>query len=181
MDWNCQNRPHINYSYISIQLVNAKQFPTRGIIYNVTVFFPLFPSLKDKILLPWCFHRCSVSILTTCVRVCAIVSRVFHYRPPQGRNPLLVSCCGHLCHFFFFLGRGKKNNNNNQIRGCSPLLLCLNCIWVLFWCPARRLLQKLPPRSWSVERDDVFWATRKAANDWGQSMVTLHIKASVWT
>lgn len=178
LDGNCQNRPHINYSYISIQLVNAKQFPTRGIIYNVTIFPPSFPLPKRQDITPlmfsllFCFYSHDV-----CPSLCDCKQGV-SLSASSGEQPTTGFLLWTPLSFLFFCWSWK--NNNNQIRGCSPLLLCLNCIWVLFWCPASGLLQKLSPHSWSVENDDVFWATRKAANDRRQLMVTLHIKASVW-
>lgn len=75
----------------------------------------------------YCFYSRRV-----CVSVCEIVSGVFHYRAPRGRNPPLVFRRGRCCHF------GVKNNN--RIRGCASCLLRFNCTRVLVpgWVTASR-------------------------------------------
>lgn len=97
--------------------------PSRCVsIQHSIISFTLF---LYPVLLPGCFTVLVFPFfIYVCVRVCVIVSGVFHYRAPQGRNPLLCFFyCGHRCLFF-----GVKNNN--QVVGGASCLLCFNCISV---------------------------------------------------
>lgn len=93
--------------------------------FNTTFHYHLFSFFLYPILLPGVLLFQCVYSHYVCVRLCVLVSGVFHYRAPEGRNP---PAGFHRAVFSFGVGGGVKNNN--QIRGCASRLLRFNCIRV---------------------------------------------------
>lgn len=115
-----------------IKIFFRSHFSATLLCFNTTSHYHLSSASLYIILLLWCSGVLVflLSLCTVCVWVHVIVSGVFHYRAPQGRNPPLVFPVDTAVIF--------RVKNNHQIRGCASRLLRFNCIRVSVPTESRR-------------------------------------------